>query len=73
MQKTRLIFGIAGIAGLAACGGGGGGNGGSAQGPGNFIATVQSVAASSSDTTEPIAIDTIAVVENDDAEPVPVS
>ena len=67
MAMKRLLIVLAALAGLAACGGGGGG-GGSVAGGDSFIQAVNSVVAQTSDTSEPVSIDAIAVTEVDNTD-----
>ncbi len=71
MTTTNAIAGITLLAILTACGGGGGGGGGG-QATKAFTDSVADVVTQTSDDTEPVAVDTVAVDQADDAEPVAV-
>ena len=66
MAMKRLLIVLAALASLAACGGGGGG--GSVAGGDSFTQAVNSVVAQTSDTSEPVSIDAIAVTEVNDTD-----
>ena len=68
MAMKRLFIVLAALAGLTACGGGGGGDGGAVAGGDSFAQAVNSMVAQTSDTSEPVSIDAIAVTEVNDTD-----
>ena len=72
MSTKRLMLVLAGLAGLAACGGGGGGSDStSGSGTDSFTSAVGTVIASTSDSSEPVSIDGVVVVEVDNTDAPP--